>query len=545
MDFLKGQLDKIQQQLGGLNASQRMLTGSLVAIMVMTLVWWGRYAGTAEMEPVLPQSFSASDGARITGHLKSIGITTKLDGDRVLVPADRRDEALASLAFAELMPENSVSGFDEISKQLSPWDGQSKTEAYMKEGKQRTLQAVIREFPGVKDATVILEPVTTRRINAPNDSSAMISITMKDGGEGSRKIAHTAAQLVAGAQQNLLVKNTRVAIGGKHYRIKGDDGTGGGDAGEIRELLADHERYFEDKVQDLYPYIDGLFIKVSVHVNLTSTQTQSKTFDKVMQKERTSNTRAESEPVPGPGAAEPGAAANLGASIDQATPQAIAGEKTREENETDFENFADTKTEVSSKPAGDPTVLSAAVGVPRSFFVKAYKTMSASTAEPTQAALLPIIESESEKFRSAVVASTAIQDPSRVVVSVYDDSPPPLIVSAAAVPSGSLASALGDHGKEIAIGALALISLFMVSMMVRKSTPAPIIAAAPESRETPQLDGMGEVAGIVGEGDSLLDGMELDEDAVRTQQMLDQVQTMVAENPDAAANLVKRWLNRT
>ena len=78
MDFLKGQLDKIQQQLGGLNASQKMLTGSLVAIMVMTLIWWGRYAGTSEMQPVLPQSFSAVDVAKIQSHLRSIGIPSSV-----------------------------------------------------------------------------------------------------------------------------------------------------------------------------------------------------------------------------------------------------------------------------------------------------------------------------------------------------------------------------------------------------------------------------------------------------------------------------------
>jgi flagellar biosynthesis/type III secretory pathway M-ring protein FliF/YscJ len=38
--------------------------------------------------------------------------------------------------------------------------------------------------------------------------------------------------------------------------------------------------------------------------------------------------------------------------------------------------------------------------------------------------------------------------------------------------------------------------------------------------------------------------MEMDEDSVRTQQMLDQVSTMVKENPDGAASLVKRWLSR-
>ena len=46
MDFLKNQLARLQQQFNQLTASQKMLSVSLVAIMVMTLLWWGRYAGT-------------------------------------------------------------------------------------------------------------------------------------------------------------------------------------------------------------------------------------------------------------------------------------------------------------------------------------------------------------------------------------------------------------------------------------------------------------------------------------------------------------------
>ena len=69
METLRAQLLKIQQQLSGLTVSQKMLTASLVAIMVMTIVWWARYAGTAEMEPVLDQSLSASDMGQIKAAL--------------------------------------------------------------------------------------------------------------------------------------------------------------------------------------------------------------------------------------------------------------------------------------------------------------------------------------------------------------------------------------------------------------------------------------------------------------------------------------------
>ena len=61
MDFVKNQIQRIQQQLAGLTASQRMLTAALVVIMVMTLLYWGRTAGTAEMTPLLEQSFTQND----------------------------------------------------------------------------------------------------------------------------------------------------------------------------------------------------------------------------------------------------------------------------------------------------------------------------------------------------------------------------------------------------------------------------------------------------------------------------------------------------
>src|SRR5688572_13142886 len=204
MDLLKAQLDRIQQQLGGLSASQKMLTASLVAIMVMTLLWWGRYAGQAEMVPLLEQGFATEDVARIKGQLRTAGISVKVEGDRVLVPADRQDDAIASLAYADMLPDNMVDGFEEMSQRMTPWDGGPRTEALMKRAKEITLRQVIRRFPGVKDAIVLIEPgVGHRTIRGVGQASASLSIEMDDRGVGDRKLADSAANLVAGAQQGL------------------------------------------------------------------------------------------------------------------------------------------------------------------------------------------------------------------------------------------------------------------------------------------------------------------------------------------------------
>lgn len=106
--------------------------------------------------------------------------------------------------------------------------------------------------------------------------------------------------------------------------------------------------------------------------------------------------------------------------------------------------------------------------------------------------------------------------------------------------------AVGGHLKEIILGGMALMSLFMVSMMVRKGTPATItLPPAPAaSAGSPVLSSGESLVGEAIAGGTTLDGMELDDEAVRAQQVLDQVSTLITENPDAAANLVKRWLNR-
>jgi len=105
----------------------------------------------------------------------------------------------------------------------------------------------------------------------------------------------------------------------------------------------------------------------------------------------------------------------------------------------------------------------------------------------------------------------------------------------------SVAGVVGEHGKEIGVAVLAMLSLFMVSMMVRKGT-RPISFRAPPEEETKSLDGNETVVGSAAAGKGNLEGIELDEETVKAQQMVEQVQVMVQTNPEAAANLVKRWL---
>src|SRR5688500_16482950 len=128
MDFLKAQLARIQQQLGGLSASQKMLAGSLVVIMVMTLFWWSTYAGRSETAILLDQPMTPDEIQPIIGHLEARGVKYTTAGDRIRVPADQRSALIAGLLYADLMPADTNKAFDEMIAKSGPFDTEKRSE---------------------------------------------------------------------------------------------------------------------------------------------------------------------------------------------------------------------------------------------------------------------------------------------------------------------------------------------------------------------------------------------------------------------------------
>src|SRR5262245_19350042 len=182
MDTIKAQLLRIQQQLSGLSASQKMLTASLLAIMLMTIIWWGRFAGTAETEALLDQSLPPETIGQIQAALMSHGIKSSVVGDRIMVPADRKLEAVAMLAYSGALPQGGVNVWDDMIKMMSPWDTKPKTDAIQNHLRERMLsQAMTSFFPGVAKANVLINHVSERRVGASLEPSASVQITTRGG----------------------------------------------------------------------------------------------------------------------------------------------------------------------------------------------------------------------------------------------------------------------------------------------------------------------------------------------------------------------------
>jgi flagellar M-ring protein FliF len=552
MDFAKAQYERIRQQLNGLSASQRMLTMSLLVIMGIVLLYWVKYAGKPEMEALLDQPMAAEDVARIREKLVAHGWEYQLSGDRLLVEAEKKQEILAVLYYDQALPSNTSAAWDAIVNKINPWNSEAQNAQWWLQAKQAKLAEVIRGFPGVADATVMIDTTEHRGFGGNSvRPSATINIKTREGKRGDKKLVMAAADMVGGAQAGLDRGRIHVIINGVSFPMddQSEDSMGGAD--ELLEVRQQNEGYYIDKIKKQLGWLNAdVFVSVAVDINTKATQEQSTIYDpkgtaKVETEIRSSGTDEDNDSK---AAGEPGVGANTQGSL--ADGSGGGGKETRNqtEDETHFQAGLSKKDLTSTERPGAAKVLSATVRVPRSYFVKLYKDRNPNAKEPDEATLQPYIDGELTKIKSDVRLCTALADDKSVAVETYADT---MVLASAgdatplAVTPTGVTMMVGGHGKEIALGVLAVISLFMMSSMVKKGAPVPVMASEPEP-EGPavQLAGGEEVVGEAGDGETILGGMELDEDSAKTQQMLGQVSDLVKENPDAAANLIKRWMNK-
>jgi flagellar biosynthesis/type III secretory pathway M-ring protein FliF/YscJ len=567
MDFLKNHFARLQQQFNQLSASQKMLTMSLMAIMIMTLVWWGRYAGQAEMEPVLEQDFAPEDIARVTGDLRSKGIAYSISGARILVPTDRKMEALGSLIYQDMLPHDSATPLLELmNKSTSAFDSGSKTDMIANEGRQAYLAMIIHTFPQVRHAMVALAVPAHRVIDGPNSPSATVNIQLKPGGKPDNRLATAAADVIVGAISGMNRSNVHVIVDGVARPVapSGSDEDGGSATGYM-DQVRDEEKYYSDQITAQFGFVDGVMVHVNVLPKIESSESKENTFNQkgAFSKENESESETTSSGGANHTGGDPGVnsntAPNQGMSVTSGEGGGGAGsnmEKTHSKSTV----FVPGTEVVKRSPSGSCTIQSASVAFPRSYFVKTYQIETQTDKAPSATLLDPYIKQQLDKFKTSVKAYLHIDSDTAIAVDTYTELQPIEAESPTQMTSG-VTMMLGSHVREIALGALALMSLFMVQMIVRKSSSPAMLAGAGIGGAGGMVDGVpagatvdamlakavakaNDVTAEVGEGGQTLDGVELDEESLRNQQVLEQVSTLVKDNPDAAANLIKRWMNR-
>ena len=541
MEWIQKWTAQIRAQLSKLTVSQKLLIGTLLVVIPIMLLLVVRYASTPQMAPVLDQPMDPARLGRVTRHLDATGVAYRTEGNRVLVPIEQRRRVAATLAARQMLPEDTSAGFGAIVESQSWWRSSEQNRQMYDIALQNELARVLRENPWARDATVIISRPRERGFGATTQRpTASVNVVMERGRLDQRKV-NAIAGLISGAVAEMRPEDVVVvdALAGRQWKPGAADEMLPTD---YLELVGKLEQRYEQKINDALNYIDGLLVAVNVQVDLTRKVTDTTSYSREDSVELlVSEHSMEQQTTDLEEGGQPGVRSNTGATI------AGAGGEGRtsvtEESETTFEPYAG-RTHVSAEhPGGVPTRISATVNLPRSFFVGLFNEGKGEDApEPTDEALAPLIEERTEQVRREVAALISSKNPGEVVVGVYPDDGVAAAPAAEPTPPVGEGVVAGSYAKSIGLGVLALVSLGMMMLMVRKAAQRPRTPTAEElAGIPPSASSEYESVGEAGEADPALAGVEVDDETLRHRKLTEQVSTMVESDPAQIATLIQHW----
>ncbi len=97
--------------------------------------------------------------------------------------------------------------------------------------------------------------------------------------------------------------------------------------------------------------------------------------------------------------------------------------------------------------------------------------------------------------------------------------------------------------KQVMLGGLALLSIGMMFMLVRKAgRSAPLPTAEELVGIPPAIEPDSDLVGEADEGETAMLGIEIDSEQLKRQKMLEEVAQLVKSNPQTAVGVFNRWL---
>lgn len=560
MDFLRKLILQTRNQLKDLTLSQRLAIGSCAALIVVSLLWLVQWAAEPDLVPLLNQSIASQELGPIQQRLAAMGVAYRVTGDTVMVPADSRSRVLAQLSEGHSLPKDISLGFDKLISETSPWLSAGEQDWRRGVALGNELAKVLREFQGVEDARVFIDKNMRRTVNGPPViPTASVFVKLRPGMGLDKGRVYAIASLVSRSVSGLDI--TKVAVT--------DASTGTSqNVPEPSEMDSDgleerqkQERYFSDKIRSLLANIPGLLVAVHAELDTEAREERRHTWSKPMMTSEKSETKTQDR---GGSPTGPGVVPNTSKAIASG---GAADHLEDTSSESKFEIKPESEVVSKTRPNGIKS-LSASVNVPRSYLATIYRQANAGK-EPTDTDLKPLAAEEIKKITALVRRALAVAaDSDAVVVDwFHDESLVPIGEVVQAGSSENVVNLVKVYGGKAGLGALAVVSLFMMLMMVRRVGDGPVLpgeeppkqvirivggrnrdqggrsAAGAEAEEEPEALTVG--VPPVGEAEAreqLLVGREIDDSTLHVQQVVDQITQLVNEDPHTSVSILRRWI---
>ncbi len=560
MGQLRQWFKHISAQLSVLTVSQRLAIGLCAALAMGSLLWLLQWSTSPELVPLVTREFTYKDLDAAEETLRGKGIRFETRGTRIYVRAADRYNAVRLLHSADALPEGSLFDMAAVVSDTNPFQSPEARAYAQNYAKGNELAKIIATSPAVDSASVIINPVTKRRLGGVADvPTASVTVSLASGREMTHEIVEGFAKLVAGGvaglkPHNVYITDTRTM---RSHNLPNPDDTASFD---LLSRIKRREEHYRTKILSKLANIPGVQVVVTVELDTSKRVTQNIKHEPPQPKIETSNA---SEQSGGSHAVEPGVQANLG----HALAASEAGQSVTTEKSS-VEMFAPqlSRTETIEQMPFATKKVTAAVGIPRSFVVGVYKALRPGTAaDPTDddPDFTAVKGAEVQRVRASVEKIVMASDPRDVEVDVYPDmewsttgggwirGPDGVSLVRQGDEELDAAALVRAYGPQLGLGTLALMSLFLMMRVVHKSTARAglrrrQVSDAGEAREgEPFLTVGPHAVGRAEVSEGLLTGKEVDPTTLRYQELAREVSRMVENDPGGTAELIRRWAEET
>jgi flagellar biosynthesis/type III secretory pathway M-ring protein FliF/YscJ len=250
----------IGAQLRGLTPTAKLLIGSLMIILVMSLFLVSLYAGNTEMVPLGLRPDVGNDvKTQVVGYLQAHDIPFEDHGGDVRVPADRTIGILAQLSERQLIDGDEIS-FETLVADESPFRTRDQTRQRYLIAKMNVLGGMIGQMTGIDRAKVVIDqPEGAQGIGRSNiAASASVSVQTR-GGELSQQQVDAIAHLVARSHAGLRPDNVAIidARTGRSLSARSPDAL---TASRYLEVKQAAETHVKSALSAALDYIPGVLI---------------------------------------------------------------------------------------------------------------------------------------------------------------------------------------------------------------------------------------------------------------------------------------------
>ncbi len=548
MQALQRVIDNIVAQMKGLPPTARLLIGSLMVVVVLSLFLVAQLTGQPSMMPLPVTLADEGARARAIAYLDSAGIPHEQRGSELFVPSEQRYGIVAKLLDTDVMDPDQIN-FDKLIEQDSPFLTRQQHDRRWLIAKMNVLGKMISRLRGIKQATVVIDPSRRGGIGGTSVPPTASVIVFTRGGPLSQAQVEAIAQLVAGSEAGLDLSNVAIIDGttGRSHNARDEDDV---KAGVYLERKLALEKEVKSTLLTALEYIPGVRVAVNVMVNATSQSTRIDKYQEPVSAPTSESIESETETNQRQ-AGEPGVQSNTGVAIASIGP--ISSDRTSDRSESELEPRFPKSSTLAQDPKGYALKINSTVQIPRSYFLGVYQQdQDDPTAIPDATTLQAVEDAEIARITSdleSMIDTGPFDDavPGIFKVSSFPDfNMPPLLAPGGVevVPESWTGTMVGGPMvRYVGLGSLAFISLAMMFLMVRKANvreelPSPAeIVGLPPALEIDDSDLVGEAE----ESSLALEGVELDDTELRRGQLLEQINETIKTSPEEAASLVRRW----